>query len=166
VPEYAAYPSRPVGSSPTIAVGPPIPVQRSAAHLTEAASSPSSAPAPLVVSRQVAANVPPGGSLTGANMSFASMFGSSSPTEASASADAGFTSVQLQAADTAAAPSEPAAESAPAAPASSAAPAPLAAGTSPTDLDELARRLYEPLSARLRAELWLDRERAGVMSDG
>ena len=29
------------------------------------------------------------------------------------------------------------------------------------NLDELARRLYEPLSARLRAELWLDRERTG-----
>jgi hypothetical protein len=29
----------------------------------------------------------------------------------------------------------------------------------------MARRLYEPLSARLRAEFWLDRERAGVMSD-
>jgi hypothetical protein len=29
------------------------------------------------------------------------------------------------------------------------------------NLDELARRLYEPLAARLRAELWLDRERTG-----
>ena len=62
-------------------------------------------------------------------------------------------------------PSEPAGEPAPSAPASSAAPAPRRAGTPPTDLDEMARRLYEPLSARLRAELWLDRERAGVMSD-
>jgi hypothetical protein len=34
------------------------------------------------------------------------------------------------------------------------------------DLDEMARRLYEPLVARLRAELWLDRERAGVFGDG
>ena len=33
------------------------------------------------------------------------------------------------------------------------------------DLDELARRLFEPLSARLRAELWLDRERAGLVTD-
>ncbi|MGV9712393.1 hypothetical protein ACWDTI_17225 [Gordonia sp. NPDC003424] len=33
------------------------------------------------------------------------------------------------------------------------------------DLEELARRLYEPLSARLRAELWLDRERAGILTD-
>jgi hypothetical protein len=30
-----------------------------------------------------------------------------------------------------------------------------------TDLDELARRLYAPMSAMLRAELWLDRERSG-----
>jgi hypothetical protein len=97
-------------------------------------------------------------------MSFACMFGSSPPAETSASADAGFTSVQLQS-DTPAAPSEPAAEAAPSAPASTAAPAPAAPGASPTDLDEMARRLYEPLSARLRAELWLDRERAGVMSD-
>ncbi|WP_111765074.1 hypothetical protein [Nakamurella deserti] len=35
----------------------------------------------------------------------------------------------------------------------------------PTDLDELARRLFDPLTARLRAELWLDRERAGLSLD-
>jgi hypothetical protein len=29
----------------------------------------------------------------------------------------------------------------------------------------MARRLFEPLSARLRAELWLDRERAGLVTD-
>ena len=29
------------------------------------------------------------------------------------------------------------------------------------DLDELARRLYGPMSAMLRAEFWLDRERSG-----
>ena len=44
-------------------------------------------------------------------------------------------------------------------PASGTPPASAATGTS--NLDELARRLYEPLSARLRAELWLDRERSG-----
>jgi hypothetical protein len=33
------------------------------------------------------------------------------------------------------------------------------------NLDEMARRLYEPLVARLREELWLDRERAGLMND-
>ena len=50
-------------------------------------------------------------------------------------------------------------------PEAGAGPAP--APTSPTpakpgpDLDELARQLYGPLSALLRAELWLDRERSG-----
>ena len=53
----------------------------------------------------------------------------------------------------------------PSAPITSAAPPPAGAAPAPTDLDEMARRLYEPLSARLRAEFWLDRERAGVMSD-
>lgn len=38
-------------------------------------------------------------------------------------------------------------------------------GESGANLDEMARRLYEPLAARLREELWLDRERAGLMSD-
>lgn len=33
------------------------------------------------------------------------------------------------------------------------------------DIDELVNRLYDPLAARLRAELWLDRERAGVLMD-
>ena len=33
------------------------------------------------------------------------------------------------------------------------------------NIDELARRLYEPLAARLREELWLDRERAGWMTE-
>jgi hypothetical protein len=48
------------------------------------------------------------------------------------------------------------------------APAPSVAAPShatASDLDELARRLYEPLSARLRAELWLDRERAGLVTE-
>jgi hypothetical protein len=44
--------------------------------------------------------------------------------------------------------------------------APTASGpAAATDLDELARRLYDPLTARLRAELWLDRERAGLVTD-
>ena len=58
----------------------------------------------------------------------------------------------------------------PAAPAPAAAPAAAPGGpgspgspAKPTaaELDELAKRLYEPLSARLRTELWLDRERSG-----
>ena len=39
------------------------------------------------------------------------------------------------------------------------------AGLTSANLDEIARRLYDPLAARLREELWLDRERAGLMSD-
>lgn len=31
------------------------------------------------------------------------------------------------------------------------------------DLDELAEHLYGPISARLRAELWVDRERSGLL---
>lgn len=43
--------------------------------------------------------------------------------------------------------------------------APAVASASSQDLDDLARRLYEPLSARIRAELWLDRERSGRLTD-
>ncbi len=39
--------------------------------------------------------------------------------------------------------------------------APAVAQPGGPDLDELARRLYGPMSALLRAELWLDRERSG-----
>jgi hypothetical protein len=67
------------------------------------------------------------------------------------------TEIQLAAADTgpaAAAPSAPAPGGTPA-----------AGGPAGADLDEMARRLYEPLSARLRAELWQDRERSGLLTD-
>jgi hypothetical protein len=37
--------------------------------------------------------------------------------------------------------------------------------SAPPDIEELARQLYEPLTARLRAELWLDRERSGLLTD-
>lgn len=44
--------------------------------------------------------------------------------------------------------------------------APAGPGPAPGgDVDELVNRLYDPLAARLRAELWLDRERAGVLMD-
>jgi hypothetical protein len=32
-------------------------------------------------------------------------------------------------------------------------------------MDELVRRLFDPLAARLKAELRLDRERAGLITD-
>lgn len=58
------------------------------------------------------------------------------------------------------------AAAAPAAPVAAAASSPLPGGR-PTgsQLEELAQLLYEPISARIRAELWLDRERAGLMVD-
>jgi len=40
-----------------------------------------------------------------------------------------------------------------------------AAGALPTDLNELARRLFDPMSERFKTELWLDRERAGMITD-
>lgn len=51
----------------------------------------------------------------------------------------------------------------PATPATPAAPA--APGPASPPLDELARQLFGPLAARLKAELWLDRERAGLLTD-
>jgi hypothetical protein len=48
------------------------------------------------------------------------------------------------------------------APTVSGAGAPGAAGT---DVDELVNRVYDALAARLRTELWLDRERAGTLMD-
>jgi hypothetical protein len=97
------------------------------------------------------------------------MFGATDPPGHS-----GFTSVQLQSADESGPPpTAPPVEPAPVGGGGTtdsiaAVPAP-PAGTpavpAAADLDELARRLFEPLSARIRAELWLDRERAGLMTD-
>ena len=140
---------------------------------------------PLVVSRRaVGSSEREHGPRPGEGVSFASMFGGFGPAavDTSSAAEDGYTSVQLQSADgtpmgpgsreseptvqTAAAPEPPGPEPTAAAPsadgaAAVAAPAPAAGG----NLDEMARRLYEPLVARLREELWLDRERAGAMSD-
>ncbi len=133
-------------------------VQRRPAH--------ESPPARLTVAR------PPTSS---AGVSFASMFAA----VPDGGQESGFTSVELESgsspdpviqrqeggADSAAETTTPP-ESAPA-PTAAAAPAAATAGAAPagTDVDELARRLFEPLSARLRAELWLDRERAGLVTD-
>ena len=52
-------------------------------------------------------------------------------------------------------------------PPAAAAPAPGApgAGASSGDLDDLARRLYPKIRPYLKKELWLDRERAGLLMD-
>ena len=111
-----------------------------------------------------------------AGISFASMFSA-----ASEAAETGYTTVQLQADDSSHALDIAEPETAPVAsaagpsvqregeapPPSAPAPGGASAGGAPAgaDLDEMARRLFEPLSARLRAEFWLDRERAGLMTD-
>jgi hypothetical protein len=62
--------------------------------------------------------------------------------------------------------SEPAAAQAPSTPSGPAPSGPAAAGPAGGgDVEELVNKLYDPLAARLRAELWLDRERAGVLMD-
>jgi hypothetical protein len=155
--------SRSGGSNPAMAVGPPLSVQRAA--VLRAPSS-GAVPSPLIVSRQPAPTEVPSEPGNGRAMSFASMFGSAGNGESASAAEDGFTTVQLQSAGESTPPSStPAADTASAPPASSEPPPPARPGTSPADLDEMARRLYEPLSARLKEELWLDRERAGVMSD-
>ena len=58
-------------------------------------------------------------------------------------------------------PSTPAATTTGVTAAASTTPAPAPGKPGGPDLDELARRLYAPMSALLRAELWLDRERSG-----
>jgi uncharacterized membrane protein YgcG len=60
------------------------------------------------------------------------------------------------------APADPPAETTPAVPG---APAALGGGAPTGDLDELARRLYDRIRLRLRAELRLDRERSGHLTD-
>jgi hypothetical protein len=100
---------------------------------------------------------------------------------ASEAAETGYTTVQLQADDSSHALDIAEPETAPIAsaagpsvqregeapPPSTPAHGGAPAGGAPAgaDLDEMARRLFEPLSARLRAEFWLDRERAGLMTD-
>jgi hypothetical protein len=59
-------------------------------------------------------------------------------------------------------PSDPATTSTP--PTTTTAP-PAGLSAAGVNLEEMARRLFDPLSARLRAELWLDRERAGLVMD-
>jgi hypothetical protein len=132
-----------------------------------------------IVQRHTAATDPPAPvhRSSSAGISFASMFSA-----AAEAAETGYTTVQLQADDSsgsrkldAAEPESVAvAQAAPtiqregeAPPPSTPAPSGAPAGGAPagTDLDEMARRLFEPLSARLRAEFWLDRERAGLMTD-
>lgn len=158
-------------SRPTAAGHSPLPtVSRLAAEAPIHPTPRPPVPSPtLVVGQpvlQARADTASSDSRPGGAMSFASMFRSEAASETGSPAQDGITSVQLQVADD----SDPAAseptDTSSTPPIATAAPSPVAPGGKPADLDELARRLYEPLTARLRAELWLDRERAGVMSNG
>lgn len=128
---------------------------------------------PLVVSRRVAATEgPERGPRPGEGISFERMFAAAVPsaTGTAAPAEPDQVSLQRQPLDSGASPSEPSvsAMSEPAAAPVPGGPGPAGgegAGGTAANLDEMARRLYEPLAARLREELWLDRERAGLMSD-
>ena len=153
-------------------------VQRSQA---QAARRQSTVMPPLpIVQRQAAPAEKPVAAPTprsGGPVSFASLFAA-----ASEASDSGYTTVQLLADDdsmpgddagapTAADAAAPAVQregeaTPPSAPAPVGAAAPAGgAGPAGADLDEMARRLFDPLAARLRAEFWLDRERAGLMTD-
>jgi hypothetical protein len=94
--------------------------------------------------------------------------GGSAPTAASSAQEVGtrtitFPTVQREPEPEPASPSPP--PSAPAAAETPAAAAAPAAAPQATDVEEMVNRLYDPLAARLRAELWLDRERAGALMD-
>lgn len=127
---------------------------------------------PLMVSRRAAANQSLGiGPRAGEGMSFERMFSGAVPVPTVAASDTGnvHSTVQREPVDSGPTSSDPslsaATESMPAAAAAlPGGPGP-AGGEAGANLDEMARRLYEPLAARLREELWLDRERAGLMSD-
>ena len=85
---------------------------------------------------------------------------------AAAQSSGGEASIQRSAVESSPAPDGSPAVAPPAA--SSAGPAGPAASAAPmnsSELEEMARRLYEPLSARFRAELWQDRERSGLLTD-
>ncbi|MBN3453246.1 hypothetical protein JNN96_04360 [Mycobacterium sp. DSM 3803] len=79
--------------------------------------------------------------------------------------------IQRDTDDTAPAPAAEAAPPPPPESAAAVAAAPAAAAAAGaaapggTNVDELLNKLYDPLVARLRAELWLDRERAGMLMD-
>ena len=143
-------PPAPMVSPPMAAADPTPMIQR-----RFDAPSPSTAVAPPVSAD------PPAMAVSGRTVGLAEMFAMA----AAQSSDGGATiqrsaetEVQLAADPPAAAPAA-APSAAPAGPAGPAAP------MNGAELEEMARRLYEPLTARLRAELWQDRERSGLLTD-
>jgi hypothetical protein len=183
-PGAAAHTDRPVNSE-VAGLEPYETVQR-----TSPAAEPSQRPSTVmpalpIVQRSPAPADKPEGAAPAARrsggVSFAAMFST-----ASEAAETGYTTVQLLADDDSMAAETTAADAswgldatqAPAVQRQGDAPAPVStpapggasapaagAGLAGADLDEMARRLFDPLAAKLRAEFWLDRERAGLMTD-
>jgi hypothetical protein len=148
------------------------PVQRTtpaspapAAELTPMVQRRFDTPSPAATATPAAASASAASGVSGRTVGLAEMF-------ALASAQADAETVQRSADESVPSPAETQVqlEAAPASspsatPSAPAAGAPGAAAPSGADLDEMARRLYEPLTARLRAELWQDRERSGLLTD-
>lgn len=171
-PPIAAVQRRTPGTPPDphTATAAPVPSATPAPGVQRVTAEPPAAPQPqppLMLVRSPSARAAGTGPALGEGMSFAAMFAGF----AAESSESGYggTDVQRQTAE-----AEPPAEPAVPAPSEPAAApgAPAAAGTAGAvaaagggNIDELARRLYEPLAARLREELWLDRERAGWMTE-
>jgi hypothetical protein len=119
------------------------------------------APSPSAPVASTVAAEPPPVAVSSRTVGLAEMFAM-----AAAQSSGGDASIQRSAVESSPTPDGSPAVAPPAA--SSAGPAGPAASAAPmnsSELEEMARRLYEPLSARFRAELWQDRERSGLLTD-
>ena len=121
------------------------------------------APTPSTPVSPPASADPPSMAVSGRSVGLAEMFALAAAQSSAGDATvqrSPETEVQLTSFDSGPSDSPPSTGSAaPAAPATAARP------PSGAELEEMARRLYEPLSARIRAELWQDRERSGLLTD-
>ncbi|MFJ6614315.1 hypothetical protein ACIQPT_28990 [Streptomyces sp. NPDC091289] len=156
-------PHPPAAARPEAAV--PVPVQRQAMPVVpESAGPPAAGPAPVA---GAAPGAPPGLSVRVPPRTPAQAAGAGRPESRAqavqrAAANAGITGVPVQAA-----PAKPAVQRAgPAAGAEDASNAPSANRLSGTEIEELARRLLDPVSRLIRADLRRGRERSGRLHDG
>ena len=138
-------------------VSPPMAAADSAPMIQRRFDAPSSGTA---VTPPVSAD-PPAMAVSSRTVGLAEMFAmaAAQPSDGGATIQRSADTEVQPAADPPAAAPAAAPSAAPAGPAGPAAP------MSGAELEEMARRLYEPLSARLRAELWQDRERSGLLTD-
>ena len=178
-PATSSYPTSPAvqrlpsSTSRPARTGHPPSTGRPGARRTRAVGGTSALPVVVAGSVQRTGAASSSSGADGAGLSFSSMFASSAASDSAEPAvtPAPTTPIPVQRAvtiDEVPSPT-PAPSPGPTPAGGSDAPAPPAGGAaggsaipSGAQLDELARRLYEPLTARLREELWLDRERAGL----